>query len=135
METVLDNVIDQTLTGDDPGAITGPEGKTFSQDEVNAIIKDRLAKEKDKAQKQFEALTKDLARKELDFTAKELLSSKGIPADILGALKYDDEETLKASVAIVEKLFKPTAPDYKPAAGGAPDPNQQIREAMGLLKK
>lgn len=135
MENVLDNVIDSELTGNEPGAIEVPEGKTFSQEDVNKIINERLKKEKDKTQKQVEALEKEYQQKELNFKAKELLTSKGLSLDILDALKYEDEDTLNKSVNLIESIFKTgTKPKYDPAAGGAPDPDQQIREAMGLKK-
>ncbi|MBC3804580.1 DUF4355 domain-containing protein [Acetobacterium fimetarium] len=135
MDNVINDVIDSTLTGDDPGTVETPDGKTFSQEEVNTIIRDRLAKEKDKTQKQFEAMEKEFKQKELNLKAKELLSSKGLSLDILDALKYEDEDTLNKSVNLIESIFKTgTKPKYDPAAGGAPDPDQQIREAMGLKK-
>ncbi|MEA4804784.1 DUF4355 domain-containing protein [Acetobacterium wieringae] len=135
MDNVIDNVIDSTLTGDEPGAIETPDGKTFSQEEVNTIIRDRLTKEKEKIQKQYEAMEKEFKQKELNLKAKELLTSKGLSLDILDALKYEDEDTLNKSVNLIESIFKTgTKPNYDPAAGGAPDPDQQIREAMGLKK-
>lgn len=147
MENVLDNVIDSELTGSDPGAVEVPEGKTFSQEEVNSIIRDRLAKEKDKTQKQVEAIEKEYQQKELTLKAKELLSSKGLSQDILEALKFEDEETLNKSVSIVESIINsiqsetpkfigvtPGRSNYRPVAGEAPTSDQQIREAFKIKK-
>lgn len=147
MENVLDNVIDSTLTGDEPGAIEVPEGKTFSQEDVNKIINDRLKKEKDKTQKQVEAMEKEFKQKELNFKAKELLTSKGLSLDILDALKYEDEETLNKSVSIVESIinsippqqnepvqFSGVTPAVSRGMSESPSPNDQIREAFGLKK-
>lgn len=147
MENVLDNVIDSELTGNEPGAIEVPEGKTFSQEDVNKIINERLKKEKDKTQKQVEAMEKEFKQKELNLKAKELLTSKGLSLDILDALKYEDEETLKKSVSIVESIidsippqqnepaqFKGITPAVSRGIPGSPNPNDQIREAFGLKK-
>ncbi|WKY43926.1 DUF4355 domain-containing protein [Eubacteriaceae bacterium ES2] len=135
MENVADNVMESNLTGDDPGAVETKDGKTFSQDQVNEIVRDRLAKEKEKTQKKYEAMEQEFKNKELNFKAKELLSEKGISLDILDALKYEDEETLMKSIEIVEKALKlPSAPPrYEPKAGGeSPSTDDQIREWMGL---
>lgn len=117
MENVVDNVIDSTLTGDDPGTVETADGKTFSQEEVNSIIRDRLAKEKDKTQKQFEAMEKELALKELNFKAKELVTGKGLSLDILEVLKFDDEASLQNSIQILENVFKAADPAQAQAPG------------------
>lgn len=143
MENVLDNVIDSELTGNDPGTVETSDGKTFSQEEVNSIIRDRLAKEKEKTQKQHEAIAKEYQAKELNLKARELLTEKGLSADILEVLKYDDEDSLIKSVAIVEKTFKDNKPilsgirpasRYESIAGGEPNPDDKIREAFNLKK-
>lgn len=135
MENVLDNIVEEVHTGSEPGSDQEIEGKTFTQNELDRIVKDRLAKEKVKTQQQFEAMEKEFKQKELNLQAKELLTSKGLALEILDALKYEDEDTLNKSVNLIESIFKTgTTPKYNPAAGGAPDPDQQIREAMGLKK-
>ncbi|MDO9492489.1 DUF4355 domain-containing protein [Acetobacterium sp.] len=145
MENVVDNVIDSTLTGGDPGTVETADGKTFSQEEVNSIIRDRLAKEKDKTQKQFEALQQELAQKELNFKAKELVTGKGLSLDILEVLKFDDEASLQNSIQILENIFKAVdpaaaAPGYGLTInssgnhGGIQQPtvDSSIKKAMGL---
>jgi len=87
MENVIDNIVEEVLTGSEPGSDPVIEGKTFTQNELDRIVKDRLAKEKVKTQQQFEAMEKEFKQKELNLQAKELLSSKGLSLDILEALK------------------------------------------------
>lgn len=144
MENVLDNVIDSELTGNDPGAIETPEGKTFSQEDVNKIINERLKKEKEKSQKQFETMEKEFQQKELNLKAKEILTAKNIPHELLDVLKYDDEATLNKAVGVIESSFKTGQSDVRIegiAAAGNSNSNSTaksnddlIRKAMGIKK-
>ncbi len=135
MENVLDNVIDSTLTGDDPGTVE-TDGKSFTQDEVNSIVRDRLAKEKEKTQKKYDAMEQEFQAKELNFKAKEILTEKGISLDLLGALKYEDEETLMNSIEIVENVLQSKKSEaktrYEPNNGSVPKVDGDLRKAMGL---
>jgi len=114
MDNVLDNVednakdsvVDKKLTGTEPGTVD-TDSRTFSQEEVNNIIRDRLAKEKDKAEKHLETITQEYKKKELNSKAKELLSSKGLSLDILDILKFDDEDMLNKNLLILEGAINP----------------------------
>ena len=103
------------------------EVKKFTQEEVNEIIKDRLARERQKAEKQQEEAKKlakmnadekakyehdklleelnqlkaEKSRRELQDTARDMLKEKNIDTDLLAFLDYTDEETSKARI---EKL-------------------------------
>lgn len=138
MENVIENIEDSIITGDDPGAVETSDGKLFSQEQVNDIIKERLSKEKEKNQRQFEALQKEFQQKELNLHAKELLTSKGLPLDILEALKYEDQETLDKSVDVIVKAMQEhkktgeVITKYEPTAGLPPSPDDAIRKAMNL---
>lgn len=140
MENVFDNVIDSKLTGNDPGAVKDNEGKTFSQEEVNSIIRDRLAKEKDKSQKQYDALVSEYQQKELNLKAKEIISKKGLSPDILSILKYEDETSLINNIAIIEQSLKGITTETTTESSrvdtsgehGEDIPQDDIRQAMGL---
>ncbi|MGV8906387.1 MAG: capsid assembly scaffolding protein Gp46 family protein [Acetobacterium sp.] len=106
MDNVLDNVVDDKLTGTEPGAVDA-SGRTFSQEEVNSIIRERLTKEKDKTEKQFQEMSKEFKQKELNFRAKEILSGKGLSLELMNILKYDDEETFNANLLILESAMTP----------------------------
>jgi len=86
------------------------EGKSFTQDDVNRIVGERLAKEKTKSDQAFQQKEQELNKRELSLKAKELLSSKGLPLDILEALNYSDEESLNKSIGIIEKQIKKEEP-------------------------
>lgn len=81
------------------------QGKTFSQEDVNRIVGERLAKEKAKNESDWQQREQDLQRRELQMTAKEYLSEKNIPVELLDALNYTDEETLQKSVLLHSPLI------------------------------
>lgn len=61
-------------------------GKTFTQEQVNAIIGERLAKEKSKADAALAEKEQQLAQRELTLTAKERLNEMDLPIELLDAL-------------------------------------------------
>ena len=111
--------------------------KAFTQEEVNTIIQDRLAKEKAKFDKQ---ISEDIKRREKRLEAREKLQEKGLPAELIDLVKLDSDETFKSSLDILENAYKTKVPEskptsgggYSPAAGATPDPDANIRKAMGL---
>ena len=100
------------------------EAKTFTQEEVDKIIKERLAREKAKSEKEQEEAKKlakmnaeekakyehdklveelnqlkaEKSRRELQDTARGLLQEKNIDTDLLEFLDYTDAESCKASI-------------------------------------
>lgn len=138
-----DNTINQNTN---PATEQGAGEKTFTQEDVNRIVGERLAKEKAKnsGEADFAKREQELARRELHMTAKELLSEKGLPVQIVDALNCADEETMKKSIETFEKVFA----DYKANAtqvkfkGCRPGASQalsselagdmELRKAMGL---
>ena len=113
-----------------------PEAKTFTQEEVDNIVKGRIAKEKkawqkqlddqrteaeklagmsekEKKQYQEEKRIKDLDEREAAITRRELtaqakvqLADKGIPVELADVLNYTDAESCKKSLETVEKAFQ-----------------------------
>ena len=132
----------------DPAAGQGTGEKTFTQDDVNRIVQERLAKEKAKnsGEADFAKREQELAQRELHMTAKELLSEKGLPVQLFDALNCTDKETLEKSIATIEtvfneykanttsnikfKGFQPGSSSKMPDAGDVGD--LEIRKAMGL---
>lgn len=95
----------------DPAAGQGTGEKTFTQEDVNRIVQERLAKEKAKNSGEADLAKREqeLAQRELHMTAKELLSEKGLPVQLFDALNCTDEETMKKSITTIETVFN----DYK----------------------
>lgn len=132
----------------DPAADQGTGEKIFTQDDVNRIVGERLAKEKAKNSGEADLAKReqDLSRRELHMTARELLSEKGLPVQLFEALNCTDRETLEKSIATVEKIFNEHKANaagnmkfkgFQPGAScGIPDAlaaeDAEIRKAMGL---
>lgn len=89
------------------------EARTFSQEEVNAIVQKRLAEEKGKAQKQHASPEADERDRELQerenkliiserkFNAKQALAERNLPAELVDFLDYSSNDSYKDSL---EKL-------------------------------
>ena len=116
------------------------EGRTFTQEEVNQIVSNRLKEEREKAKKEqdagFSEREKKIAARELRLDAIEMLQENGLPISLVDAMNFTDSETMKKSVEIFQQTYKsePTAPrstGYEPVAGNCPKPDS-IRSAMGL---
>jgi hypothetical protein len=81
------------------------EEKTFTQEDVNRIIGERLAKEKAKGEQEFSKKEQQLQQRELRLNAKEMLSEKGLSTQLVDALNCTSNETLEKSVLILEEVF------------------------------
>ena len=110
--------------------------KTFTQEEVNTIVQERLAKEKAKYEKQIADLQVDIGRREKKLNAVDLLKQKGLPEELVDLVNLNDEDSMNNSIALLDKTYKQQhgtdkKPGYDPAGGKTPyvDP---IRSAMGL---
>lgn len=127
---------------------TNPESgageKTFSQDDVNRIVGERLAAEKRKGEAALAEREQQLARRELLLTAKEKLTESGLPVELLDALNVSSPEAMEKAITTLKGMIdkiKAEAPKpftihgAKPAeAGRSPQMggNSQLRKAMGL---
>lgn len=128
---------------------TGGNNKTFTQEDVNRIIQERLAKEKAKNNGDADLAKREqeLVQRELHMTAKEMLSEKGLPVQLFDALNCTDKETMEKSIATIETIFndykanvtkqikftgfQPGGTSIKPDAGASVE-DLEIRKAMGL---
>lgn len=132
----------------DPAAGQETGEKTFSQEDVNRIVQERLAKEKAKnnGDADFAKREQELVQRELHMTAKEMLSERDLPVQLFDALNCTDKETMEKSIATIETVFneyKANATksvqfkDFQPGISRqVPDGRDiediEIRKAMGL---
>lgn len=79
--------------------------KTFTQEQLNAIVGERLAKEKSKAdaalaerERQFAEREKQLANREALFELKDQLKEMGLPAELLPVLNVSDKKALDTAL-------------------------------------
>lgn len=126
--------------------------RTFTQDEVNRIIGERLAKEKAKGdaasaerEQQLAEREKQLANREALYDLKDRLKDMGLPAELLPVLNVQDKgaldkalEALNAYIAEKsksDKEYKVWEPLKLPKGEPydlRPSTEQQLRSAMGL---
>ena len=129
---------DPTTSTPEPEAENKPEKpaeKTFTQDELNKILADRLKSEQkrwekkaadekaeaervakmtaeqkaqheqEKREREFAEREAELSRKERTATARDLLAEKGAPAALIGAVDVSSDEAVASSVEAVVKAF------------------------------
>lgn len=135
----------------DPAANQGTGERTFTQEDVNRILGERLAKEKAKTNNDtdFSKREQELAQRELRLTAKESLTEKNLPVQLLDALNCADKETMEKSISTIETIFNEykanatkqmTFRGFQPAVSTASptssdvsaEDDVEIRKAMGL---
>ena len=83
----------------------GAGAKTFSQDDVNRIVGERLAKEKAKGEAALAEREQQLAQRELLLTAKEKLTENGLPVELVDALNVSSPEALEKALSTVKTVL------------------------------
>ena len=135
----------------DPAAGQGTGEKTFTQEDVNRIVQDRLAKEKAKnsGDADFAKREQELAQRELHMSAREKLAEKGLPGRLADVLNCADQETMEKNIGILEEIIddvkanipRGTFRGYQPGVSAPLSALRQqmearddasIRSAMGL---
>lgn len=112
----------------------GQEPKTFTQEEVNRIVQERLARAKTAAGPNDKEL--ELQQRENAVYVRERVLEMGLPNDLCDSFKGLDKETVDKCIQIIAPFVKKAAePVYNavgPTTGLNSDP---IRAAMGLNRK
>lgn len=87
-----------------PGTVTDQQQeKTFTQEQVNAIVGKRLAEQKAAMEADFVKREHELNKREMGIRAKEILAEKGLPKELSSVLKYDTEDELVKAVETIER--------------------------------
>ena len=127
---------------------TAPDGadiKTFTQDEVNRSVSERLTKERTKFDGQFAERERELDKREFRLYALETLRQNGLPDELFGLISSDDRETFEQSALILREIIgggldKNASSDSGNAVGGMSfsstrpvnSGGDDIRRAMGI---
>lgn len=111
-------------------------GKTFTQEEVNKIVQQRLERAKSKEPDELAKREAELNKREMNLTIREQLSSAGLPNELAGVISAQDEDEAIEKIEILNKYIESqpahSKAEYNPVKGEVKtDP---IREAMGLGK-
>lgn len=118
--------------------------RTFTQEEVNRIVSERLAKERNKADAALVEREQQLAKRERLFNAREKIAQYGLPANLVDVLDTSSDEAFdKALTAIGDaisqkkseapRIVENRLPDVKHET--AEDADEKLRSAMGLPTK
>lgn len=123
-----------------------PDGageKTFSQEDVNRIVGERLAKERAKGEAALAEKEQQLAQRELLLTAKEKLTENGLPVELVDALNVSSPEALEKALSTVKTVLDKYKSEAQPMkfSGAKPAENlsgvrntgdDSLRKAMRL---
>lgn len=115
------------------------EIRTFSQDDVNRIVGERLERERKKLEKEYSERESALNQRELAMNVKDYLSSKGLPYEWATAIPHTTLDEFKERLSAVERAQAKTIQSkaiqtYEPKGGGAPSTVDKIAQYMGLKK-
>ncbi len=97
-----------------PADQTGGQ-KTFTQEDVNRIVQDRLAKDREKASKELGEREQELAQREFRLNSRQKLIDRGYPESIMDALNCSSEEAFDKALDLIDGLIKERTPDPKQA--------------------
>ena len=127
------------------GTQTGAEGtqeKTFTQDEVNRIVQDRLAREKGKGSEELDKREAALNYRERKMNAVDELRKNGLPDYLAEALNLNTDEDFQKSMEAIKRMKGESAGVQPGVIGkGSPigdvergyhDDSDQLRNAFGL---
>ena len=78
------------------------QGKTFTQEQVNAIVSKRLAEQKATLEANLVKREQGLDKREMGIRAKEMLAERGLPKGLSDVLRYDTEEELAKAIDAIE---------------------------------
>ena len=96
---------------------SGDQGteKLFTQEDVNRIVSERLARERAKAEPSPEdAREADLRAREARLSCREYVAEHGYPADLLELLDTSDPERFKAAVEKLDSIASLPSKTRKP---------------------
>ena len=74
--------------------VTGGQ-RTFTQDDVNRIVQDRLAKDRAKTSEEVNKREQELAAREFRLNSRQKLIDRGYPESIMEALNCSSEPGLR----------------------------------------
>ena len=106
-----------------------PDGageKTFSQEDVNHIVGERLAKEKAKGEAALAEREQQLAQRELLLTAKEKINEMGLPAELVDALNVSSPEALEKALSTVKTVLDKYKSEARPMKFSGAKPAESL---------
>lgn len=86
--------------------------RTFTQEEVNKIVSERLERERNKKvdNSEYETRLKELTERENKFACKEFLKEHQLPDELLEVINTSDVEKFKATAESIGNIYRKRAP-------------------------
>lgn len=126
--------VQNTNQNADPAAGQGTGERTFSQEDVNRIVQDRLAKDREKASRELGEKEQELAQREFRLNSRQKLIDKGYPETLLDALNCSSEEAFDKALGIIDGLMEERLASKKDDEKQAQLEAQRARPFTGPLK-
>ena len=82
------------------------EQRTFTQDDLNRIIQDRLAKDRQKSSEELSRREQELAQREFRLNNRQKLLDRGYDEDFLDVLNCNDEKALDKALDMLDGLIE-----------------------------
>ena len=123
------------------------ETKTFTQEQVNAIVSDRLARDRQKQSEEMSKKEQELAQREFRLNSRQKLIDRGYSESLMDALNCSSEEAFNKALDIIDSLIKERTPSKEQAeleknrarfttpmnlSSGARREEDPVRKAMNL---
>ena len=119
----------------DPAPNQGAGEKTFTQDDVNPIVQERLAKDREKASKELSEKEQELLQREFRLNSRQKLIDKGYPETLLDALNCNSEKEFDKALEIIDGLMEERLASKKDEEKQAQLEAQRAKPFTGPLKQ
>ena len=125
----------------------GETNKTFTQEQVNAIVSDRLARDRQKQGEEMSKREQELNEREFRLNSRQKLIDRGYSESLMDALNCSSDEAFDKALDIIESLIKERTPSKEQAeleknrarfttpvnlSAGARREEDPVRKAMNL---
>ena len=115
-------------------------GRTFTQDDLNRIVQERLAKEKGKVSEELDKRAAELDLRERKMNAIQKLRENDLPDYLVDALNIETDEAFQKSIEAINKMKGGTASGEPKVIGTGnpigvvtkPSSDGNLRGAFGL---
>lgn len=94
-------ITEQTATQ----AETKGDTKTFTQEQLNAIVQKRLAEYKARQDSELDRREQELREREFRLNSRQTLINRGFDESLLDILKCNDENSLSSALDILDKVL------------------------------
>lgn len=147
MDNIANSKQNEIGTASGSNNIDQKQEKLFTQDEVNRIVGERLARVKTEVSPGLQERDRALTEREMLLDARERLMEAGLPKELISAINCRTKEDMENSIKVIQRLYGNAGvhekPVYRVSGGiygnsngsghrsGVDDP-ASIRKAMGL---